>query len=838
MNLTKHTEHGGMSGSDETSCSVRRPPRLSHKTMNATISGLSTQLAPEALGDFGEEGYVIRSIFSVEACDSIIRNSQDWVSNELPEHGADSIRIAVDSEDVASALWARLKPVLRPKQQLTADGPFSDHSEEIWKPVGISPSLHLIRYNDSGHGVPGYGRQPDLENGKCTLKNVFISLTSTPSNIGGHVRLLLDTQRWMPFDERNFSNRSRSALDQDVLINVNTGLGDCLLLDWDVLRDTSAWNEEFGPRIILQADIVYERVKRRYSVCSDSINTLSHTDSDLGWLDRTYRKAAPVIGDSLEALDGAGWFNDGLPGEHEWDPRWWTGPIDKVNNNLLKVDDVSKKLAVLFSTGGFCPLHEGHIRTMERAKAAVEETGIEVLGGYFCPDHDDYVSRKCGKEAVSFDERLQLCYKAVAESDWLMADRSAALTTNVNFTRVADHLSRRLALEIRTHRPIHVIYVFGGDNARFTQAFVRRGSCVCVMRTGYDDMFTKFSTNELLQHHPRVLFTWNDAPLVSSTDIRGGDISSLPASIKKDWERIQGARRTQPSKNSEPVKLYMRDEGLWAVLPWKKLDLEWSKIEEAHATFRRNLKEAFVNAYAGMQPAVELLITPLEMQREIYKQKFANSQVVSLDACLPGTANFQISRRYTPLSEASHGYGPRPGAPSLEAQIDTIVPGVYDLFDDDCFSGRTKEFAIAQLSPQCTIRDFHTLCDSEGPIGLSGRDGTCRARLDNVDCRDYLIGCREGGLVLKLSGGSICRAPYVLPYVSPHVRSSMPAASEVRFSTAVWVLNRDFFASLDSKLCVADMSSAFQQLCLSMRFTGSDSMVAFCEWHIERLAQY
>jgi hypothetical protein len=466
---------------------------------------------------------------------------------------------------------------------------------------------------------------------------------------------------------------------------------------------------------------------------------------------------------------------------------------------------------------------------------AIEEGGIAVLGGYFCPDHDDYVSVKCGQEAVCFDERLQLCYRAVAESNWLMADRSAALTTNVNFTRVADHLSRRLALEVRTHRPIHIVYVFGSDNARFTQAFVRRGSCICAMRAGCEGVFTEFSTNPLLQKHPRITFTWNDAPLVSSTHVRRGDTSALPDLIMSDWERIQNARRKDSRGTAEPVSLYMRDEGTWAVLPWNNVGIEWSRIAEAHAKFRHNLREAFVKAYAGVEPPVELVVSPLEIHREIYKQKFASSEVISLDACLPGTANFQISRRYTPLSDTSHGYGPRPGAPPLEAQIDAITPGTYDLFDDDCFSGRTKEFAIAQLSSRCIIRDFHTLCDSEGPLILANQEKPHRERLDNVDCRDYLIGCREGGLVLKLSNGSICRAPYILPYVSPYVRSSVPAATETSFSRDIWILNREFFESLDDKLRVADMSPAFQQLCSSMRFAASDRMVAICEWHIERL---
>lgn len=835
MHLTHHFEQARYINSDESSRTSPRPPQLSSHTKDAIVSGLSNHPVSEPLGDFGEEGFVIRGILDEEACECILQDSQVRIDPTPDQQAGDSVYTMLESERIADTLWTALEPVLRPKQHKNDNPLFTDRGIVEWEPVGISPNLHLIQTGNDLGRESHYGCQPDFTQGRCVLKNVFINLTPGFSNVGGCVRLMLDTHRWMPFDEREFSSQSYSGFEQDVLVNVHTKQGDCLLLDWDILRSGWMWNPDTNSGIVLQANILYEKVAGWDSDCSASETTLPHPSTDYSWLDRTYRRAVPVIGDSIEALADAGWFDDGLAGEHEWDPRWWTGPIDKITINLSKLDDPSRKLAVLFSTGGFCPIHEGHIRTMERAKAAIEETGVAVLGGYLCPDHDDYVSAKCGDEAISFDERLQLCCKAVAESDWLMADRSAALTTNVNFTRVADHISRRMALEIRTHRPIHIIYVFGGDNARFTQAFIRRGACICVMRKGCDDIFDKFATSELLQHNPRVMFTWNDAPLVSSTAIRRGDISALPVPIQTDWARIQNARQDTTSRYSEPVNLCMRDEGLWAVLPWKDLGFDWRKIANAHAIFRQNLKEAFTKAYARMQPAVELLVTPLETQRSIYEQKFTNAQVISLDACLPGTANFQISRRYTPLSQASHGYGPRPGAPPLEEQIRAIVPGIYDLFDDDCFSGRTKDFAIAQLTTECTIRDFHTLCDSEGPLGLGPEDGPFRARLDNVDCRDYLIGCRDGGLVLQLSDGSICRAPYVLPYVSPHVRSSMPAVSEVGFSRTVWVLNRDFFASLDRRMCVADMSPAFKQLCRSMRFGDDESMVAVCEWHIKRL---
>jgi hypothetical protein len=91
--------------------------------------------------------------------------------------------------------------------------------------------------------------------------------------------------------------------------------------------------------------------------------------------------------------------------------------------------------------------------------------------------------------------------------------------------------------------------------------------------------------------------------------------------------------------------------------------------------------------------------------------------------------------------------------------------------------------------------------------------------------------------VLELSDGETCRAPYLLPYTSPHQRAGIPPTEEVSFSMAVWQLNKRFFSGLPTRLHVSDMGKAFQAACASQYFRHSTSMEEVCDWHLDQLGK-
>ncbi|CAO2657455.1 Nn.00g035810.m01.CDS01 [Neocucurbitaria sp. VM-36] len=829
---------------------VTLPPTIKH----ALRSAPSAPLARELLGDMGESAFLARRALSSEQCETFVRGSDHWPWMPMSAEGktssddlvsrsanastcADYYRVTARDEDVAQALWTYTQPLLRPLYYLNED-PSEPSKSSVWRPIGMDPLLQFERSKVGGNFPPRYISDSNHTGGdRKNLMTVLIFLTQKSKDSGGNIRFLLDKQRWMPSDERSFDQLTVAASQKDVLIEVEDEIGDFLFFDHRVLHDESIWRGDSDTRIILRTAVIYEHCEQApihtnlYPPPADE-----RTSADL---DPTYQKALVAFGNSYDRLAGAGYFDDGLPGGYRTDPRWWTGPVDKVQKRLSLVKDSSKELVVLLTTGGFCPIHKGHLQMMESAKIDLEVRGMAVLGGYFCPDHDQYVNSKLRSKAITGAQRLHLCELAVASSDWLMVDAWAALyaPSKVNLTRILDHISQMLSHNIRTHRPIRVIYACGGDNAMLCASFVSRGSCISVLRPGSQAMFDKVSQDDLLRENPRVMFCWDTTMNIASTGIRRGDLSGVPDAARSEWMRIRRSSPRPSVKISNPLNFYVRDEGSWVVSQWADIPgFDVAAAERLYHSFLEGLLEALAAAFLHDSPsdhAVRIITLSLQAQERIYREKFADKAVISLDACLPGTENLEISRIFKPLSKQGYVFGPRPGTSSIETQIESIPPGEYTLFDDDCFSGNTGDFAMSRLSGHCTILNFETLCDANGPLDAEGKSTQLGKRLDHADCRDFLAGSREGGFVLQLVDNSICRAPHVLPYVSPHDRASVPVTAEFGFSKTVWKLNKAFYSSLGIVLCIRDMSPAFQELCDSLGFPPETTMTDFCTWHME-----
>jgi hypothetical protein len=163
------------------------------------------------------------------------------------------------------------------------------------------------------------------------------------------------------------------------------------------------------------------------------------------------------------------------------------------------------------------------------------------------------------------------------------------------------------------------------------------------------------------------------------------------------------------------------------------------------------------------------------------------------------------------------GYAPRPNSPSFETQIATLPAGDYVLHDDDCVTGGTVA-AVKQLLPS-TVRILRV-------------DTSVAHAVDEevIDCRDFLVGADDGGLVVQLAS-TTARVPYVLPYVDPFARASIPPKYAREFSRRVWQLNESMFAG--THLCVADLPApartAFSFL------DDATGLAEVCRWHSERL---
>lgn len=426
--------------------------------------------------------------------------------------------------------------------------------------------------------------------------------------------------------------------------------------------------------------------------------------------------------------------------------------------------------AVLLTTGAFCPVHDGHVAMMDRARAAAERAGFDVLGGYLSPGHAMYLDLKCGKAAIPTYERLRQCGEVARGSDWLSVDPWEALhrRVSVNYTDVAARL--RAYLRKHVDARIEVLYVCGGDNARFAYAFTEEGGCIVVGRPTAENEVEKWRAR--LGDHPRVIWTDGDHPAASRT--------------------MRAAEWKEPPR----AKIVLR-------------------VEDARAVRTLGLSAA---TYASF---VEILVSLLSEHVDVRtvhltnvpgaKGTTAGERVLSLDAMIPTEHTLAISRLFALGGYELLGHVARPGSPPLADQIARIPPGRYVLADDDTMTGGTIAAVRALLPENVTIASTH-LAVAHAPDE------------DVLDARDFLLGADEGGLVVALPNGETARAIYALPFVDPAVRASIRASREL--SRAVWRLNEGIFAA--TSLSVRDLPAPARALLLTASFPASTPLAAVC----------
>jgi len=426
-----------------------------------------------------------------------------------------------------------------------------------------------------------------------------------------------------------------------------------------------------------------------------------------------------------EAVFAAGFFMDEDPDDAPLDD------VDWLCTPRPKLPISGARPAVLLSTGGFFPVHSGHLEMMERARSAARTAGFEVVAGYLSPGHDAYLRMKCGPDTPSPQQRLSQCAAAVQGSDWLSVDPWEALHRRVavNFTDVTARLQAYLRRHVDAR--IEVLFVCGGDNARFASAFRERGHCIVVGRPGAEQELARW--HSLLVDEPRLLWVAGDNPAASRTIRRLGP---------------QSAVRT---------RLVVRLEDERAV---STLGL-------------RGLPEFQARLLALLVQHADVRCVPLREPNDA-------PDVINLDAMHEARHQLAISRLYAVGGYEVLGHVPRPGWPTLAEQVAQIPAGTYLLRDDDLVTGSTLAAVRALLPTDVVIRGTE--------LALQHAEDE-----DVVDARDFLLGADDAGLVLALPGGGVARAPYLLPYVDPAERASI-AASQA-FSIALWELNASTFAA-------------------------------------------
>jgi nicotinate (nicotinamide) nucleotide adenylyltransferase len=401
------------------------------------------------------------------------------------------------------------------------------------------------------------------------------------------------------------------------------------------------------------------------------------------------------------------------------DPSWLVTPIYKTLNQLKTSEKrkSTKPLTVLLATGAFSPIHDGHIGMMEVAKSELQNKGYEVIGGYISPSHDGYVSIKnSGEAALNAAVRTQLCKIAVRESDWMMVDPWEALHTNIalNYTDVIIRLEKYLNFHIKNDRKIHVVCVFGSDNANFARAFITKGICVCVNRKGYENNFSKLKKESFMANNKRIFLAKrfsikND---VSSSLIRKGKYSNIDENVKKTY--LEYFKKDKKNiKKSDKMLYVIRDDSTWAIKSWKDKSYNFP-VGELLKKFA-SLVDSVYQSKNSENPQMDLITCFLdaeEQSRSIKKISKQNS-IISLDVYCKGKYNLEVSRKF---SISADQFRPetlvvRPGRKDIEKEIKRIPAGSYTLIEDDIASGSTIKFIKKHLPMNVRIKKILVLAD-------------------------------------------------------------------------------------------------------------------------------
>jgi nicotinic acid mononucleotide adenylyltransferase len=306
---------------------------------------------------------------------------------------------------------------------------------------------------------------------------------------------------------------------------------------------------------------------------------------------------------------------------------------------------VANKPCVILSTGSFSPIHSGHVGMMELAKEKLEESGWDVVGGYFAPDHDEYIHLKLGEKAIPFHYRMKYVLQAITHLDWATVDPWAGVfhTSSINFTDIIHRLD--LYLEKHLGERIPVFFVCGGDNARFIKTFELDGYCVVVGRLGYDH-----AVEPALDYvdNKRLYYVEGNSGM-SSTDVR------KVTDWKLDYKDLILRHDDMPdSRDLKVVKL----------------------LEERFLSIRH--------------------VYPTE-QRDNYAL-LNQDNIISLDSLTRSKYNFEVSRKYDFFGIKQLGYASRSSDTSLETQRSSLPQKKFFLFDDDIYSGGTIQYVTDFLA--------------------------------------------------------------------------------------------------------------------------------------------
>ncbi|HEY5815285.1 MAG TPA: hypothetical protein VIS95_02990 [Solirubrobacterales bacterium] len=285
-----------------------------------------------------------------------------------------------------------------------------------------------------------------------------------------------------------------------------------------------------------------------------------------------------------------------------------------------------------------------------------------------------------------------------------------------------------------------------------------------------------------------------------------GQVQACPVGVRRIPDEVDFVYVMRTDSNYVAAQFAER---LGAAAAFEEIAAAYGRAVEA-------LAEAILRAFSTVHPraAIDLIDGEAVHRRrlELIEEVDADGVVISMDPLMEdGALPLAFSRCYRVGGTEFVEMIPRPGYPALEQQVEAIraEAGGRPLIvvEDDFYTGETIEKTLSErlegLADQIVAVVAGTKIGPHQPPAFPVHAAVRYVREDGLsplekvdlgDPRDYLIGA--SGLVCRLDSGNLGRLPYVLPFVSPAARASIPEVAEAEFSASALELSRAFYADL------------------------------------------
>lgn len=232
---------------------------------NLTLYGNDNYYVSSLLGP---SAFVLNRVLCESDCDRLIelmkssniaypvsiQGNKDTIDDRMG-----SVRATAWSEHLAHQIWNAIGdkiPVREMDDYSRTDWWQYGEMHRRWEPIGVSPLLRFMRYENEGQHYAHYDAgyiYPDTQ--YRTLMSFVLYLTTNTDS--GSTRFVLDGQDDKRVWERNHNDWTRETRLDEVMFSVYPSKGSMLVFDHRLCHDVEKYTGE-GPRIIIRGDVIFK----------------------------------------------------------------------------------------------------------------------------------------------------------------------------------------------------------------------------------------------------------------------------------------------------------------------------------------------------------------------------------------------------------------------------------------------------------------------------------------------------------------------------------------------------------------------------------------------------